>query len=272
MLRQLEKRSLIVFGVTLFASLVFARPGNQNRRPIVVAHRGASHRAPENTLSSVEMAWEIGSSVEVDIRLTRDNRVVVIHDNNTKRTAGEDRSIRQTTYRDLSRLDVGRFKGSAFRGERIPLLSEVLETLPRNRHILVEIKSDKKILPFLERILNKSGKRHQVTLIGFSLDTMATAKDRFPDRPTYWLRGTRKDKKTGRRRRHSHKWIHLAKQNDLDGLDVHFAGVDKRFADAVKAAGLDLYVWTVDRRETATRLARYGVDGITTNRPGLFSD
>ena len=71
---------------------------------------------------------------------------------------------------------------------------------------------------------------------------------------------------------HDLKLVHQAKSAGFDGLDVHYAGVNKAFTDAVKVAGLKLYVWTVDDEQEASRLKELGVDGITTNRPGWLRE
>jgi glycerophosphoryl diester phosphodiesterase len=88
------------------------------------------------------------------------------------------------------------------------------------------------------------------------------------DVPTYWLKGTEKDEETEEWIPHNPSLVQIAKNNGLDGLDVHYAGVTKELTDAVKAAGQKLYVWTVDDPEEAIRLVGLGVAGITTNRPG----
>ena len=93
-----------------------------------------------------------------------------------------------------------------------------------------------------------------------------------PDIPTYWLKGTEKDKETEEWIAHDPKLVQEVKDAGLDGLDVHYAGVNKTFVDAVKVGGLKLYVWTVDKMQEAVRLKELGVDGITTNRPGWLRD
>ena len=114
----------------------------------IIAHRGASHLAPENTLASVELAWRLGAdAVEVDVRLTRDGRIVAIHDPTTDRTAGIHLEVAATHSSHLRRLDVGRYKHPRFAGERIPYLEEVLQTVPPGRQLFVEIKCGPQILP-----------------------------------------------------------------------------------------------------------------------------
>jgi len=232
----------------------------------IIAHRGASYDAPENTMASVALGWERSADVEVDVHMSKDQRIVVIHDASTKRTAGVDVEVGETDFQDLCELDVGSFKATNFAGERIPLLADVLRTIPPGQKLYVEIKCGKEILPSLRSLLLESGNMSRIVIIGFDLETVAASK-KLIDVPTYWLKGTEKIKETEEWIPHDPNLIQMARDQGLDGLDVHYAGVTGEFARAVKAAGLKLYVWTVDDPEEATRLVKLGVDGITTNRP-----
>jgi glycerophosphoryl diester phosphodiesterase len=238
------------------------------RGPVeIIAHRGASYDAPENTLASVMRGWQVGTDVEIDVHLSKDNRIVLIHDATTKRTAGGvDLKVKETDSQELRQLDVGTFKSPQFAGERMPFLEEVLPTIPRGRKLYVEIKCGPEILPVLQPMLVQSGKLAQIVIIGFDLETVAASK-KLIDVPTYWLKGTEKTKETKEWIPHDPKLIQIARDKGLDGLDVHFAGVNEEFARAVRAAGQKLYVWTVDDPDEARRLVQLGVAGITTNRP-----
>jgi glycerophosphoryl diester phosphodiesterase len=237
----------------------------------IIAHRGASYLAPENTAASVMLGWQKGADVEIDVYLSKDSRIVVIHDASTKRTTGVDLKVSETTSAELRKLDAGRFEAEKFAGEQIPFLADIIKTIPPKRKLYVEIKCGNEILPFLRQIIRESGKMSQIVIIGFDLETV-TASKQLIDVPTYWLRAAAKDKKTDRWIPHDTKLVRTVKDKGLDGLDVHYAGVTQEFAFAVKAAGLKLYVWTVDDPEEAARLVKLGVDGITTNRPGWLRE
>lgn len=232
-----------------------------------IAHRGASYEMPENTLSAVRLAWENGAdAVELDVHLTADCQVAVIHDQDTRRVAGVDWQVRDKTLAELKTLDVGRWKGERFACERIAALEEVLATIPEGKRMLIEIKCKGEILPYLEKAVEESGKRRQLVLICFDPDVLVQCKQRMPDIPVYWLVGTEKDQQTGRLLPHSPSLIEFIGEKGLDGLSVHYEGVDKRFARAARKAGCDWYVWTVDDCETAERLIRWGARGIISNR------
>lgn len=101
---------------------------------LLIGHRGASHEAPENTLTAFELAWEEGADgIEADFRLTRDGQIVCMHDENTRRTTGISLTVADSLLDDLRRLDVGRWRGLAWAGTRIPTLSEVLAILPAGK-------------------------------------------------------------------------------------------------------------------------------------------
>ncbi len=243
-----------------------------NRPAEIIAHRGASYLAPENTLASVKLAWQMGYDAEIDIHMSKDHRIMVIHDSTTKRTATVDLKVTDTTADKLRILDAGTFKSADYSGEPIPFLEDVIATIPPERKLYVEIKSSEKLLPLLKAIIADSGKKSQIVIIAFDLDTITAAKKLMPDIPMYWLKGTDKDKKTDTYIPHSPELVQTAIDHGLDGLDLHHAGVTEQFMDAVRAANQKLYVWTVDDPERARELTALGVAGITTNRPAWLAE
>lgn len=196
------------------------------------------------------------------MHLSHDGRIVAIHDRSTARTGGTRLEVAQTRSSILRRLDVGCHKGPQFAGQRIPFLEEILEHIPPRRRLFVEVKCGTEIIPALCQLLADHGKRSQVVVIGFDLDTMQACKTAMPNLSVYWLCDS------VLLMPHGQDLIDKALTRGLDGLDVHYAGVTHTFAAAVQAAGLDLYVWTVDNPRQAAILGAWGVDGITTNRPG----
>jgi len=235
----------------------------------IIAHRGASHDAPENTLPAFQLGWEQGADAnEMDIHLTRDGRIVVIHDADAKRTTGAGDTVSGRTLDELRRLDAGSWKGAQWKGTRLPTLDEALETVPEGKRVFIEIKCGREVLPALEGVLNASGKKpEQLVLIGFNYATMKEARKRFPQHRIYWLASYEADKRTGKRP-DIDTLIRKAASAGFDGLNLHFEfPIDREFVAKVARAGLRLYVWTVDDPAVAARLAAAGVDGITTNRP-----
>jgi glycerophosphoryl diester phosphodiesterase len=92
-------------------------------KPLIIAHRGESFDAPENTLAAINLAWERGAeAVEIDIQFSKDRELVVIHDTDTKRLAGIDKKVVDQTLEELKKLDVGVWKDIQFKGERVPTI------------------------------------------------------------------------------------------------------------------------------------------------------
>src|SRR5512143_199880 len=102
----------------------------QHRRPLILAHRGASRRAPENTMAAFRLAAELGADgVELDVQLSKDGEVVVMHDSRVDRTTDGHGRIRDLPLAELRALDAGGWYAPEFAGERIPTLAEVLHEL-----------------------------------------------------------------------------------------------------------------------------------------------
>ncbi|MBI3878377.1 MAG: glycerophosphodiester phosphodiesterase, partial [Verrucomicrobia bacterium] len=198
----------------------------------------------------------------------KDGKLIISHDENTKRTTGVDKKIPQETFADLRALDAGSWKGAQWKGEKLPTLAEALATMPAGKRFFLEIKCGPEILPEFERIIKASGKKNeQLVVIAFSYEVARQAKERFPALRVYWLYDWKKDKDTGIAFT-TDELIAKAKAAKLDGLDLSFKGpIDAAYVKKVKDAGLKLYVWTVDDAAEAKKLASFGVDGITTNRP-----
>jgi glycerophosphoryl diester phosphodiesterase len=240
----------------------------------IIAHRGASYDAPENTLSSFKLGYQNkADACELDIYLTKDDNIAVIHDDDTKRTSGVPGKVVKKTLDELRQLDVGKFgkwKDKGF-SEKIPRLDEVLQLIPDDRRLFIEIKCGPEVLPELAKNIESVGTAtNQTVIIGFGYDTMKAAKEKFPNLEVNWL--VQADKTT-------HKYapveelIEKARAAKLDGLDVNSGfPIDKEFVNKVHKAGLKLYTWTVDDPEVARREAEAGVDGITTNRAGWMRE
>ena len=125
----------------------------KNKDFIIIAHRGESFDAPENTLASINLAWERNAdAVEIDIQLTKDKKIVVIHDKSTLRTGGKMKRIATSTYNELHQINVGKLKGAKWKNEKIPLLNEVIDTIPANKILFIELKSNADIINPLKSI------------------------------------------------------------------------------------------------------------------------
>src|SRR5215217_259137 len=154
----------------------------------LVAHRGESADAPENTLAAFRLAWERKvDAIELDVHLARDGTLVVCHDPDTKRTTGVAKAIKDSSWDELKGLDAGRWKGRAWEGERMPALGEALATIPEGARCFIEVKVGPEAVPALVEAVRQSGKRpEQLAVISFKAETVAEAKRRLPDLKAYY--------------------------------------------------------------------------------------
>jgi glycerophosphoryl diester phosphodiesterase len=243
----------------------------------IIAHRGASYDAPENTIASFYLGWQQKADAgELDLQLTQDGQIVVIHDLTLKRTAGLDAPVADCTLAQLRALDAGIWKGPAWKGEKLPTLREALATIPDNRRMFIEIKCGPGVLSPLQADIQGSAKQPgQGALIGFKYETMLQAKRCFPQLQVYWIVSNKTDKKSKKPLEppRLETLIEKAKAAKFDGLDLDARlPIDARWIAQIRAAGLRLFVWTVDDPAVAARLIALGVDGITTNRPGWLRE
>ncbi|HEX2853216.1 MAG TPA: glycerophosphodiester phosphodiesterase [Opitutaceae bacterium] len=237
----------------------------------IIAHRGASHAAPENTLAAARLAWtENADALELDVRLTADRQLAVIHDETTKRYADIALSVGAASMAELQRLDVGRWKDAKYAGEKIPTLDAMLAGIPPGKRVFIEIKGGPEAVPVLERCLAGSQlKPTQPVVIAFDFSTVAAAKRVLPATEVAWIL----DHDAATRSLPLDEILRRCREGGLDGLDLK-AGwpIDVAFVNRVHDAGLKLYVWTVDDPVVARRLRDAGVDGIATNRPGWLRE
>jgi len=237
-------------------------------RPEIIAHRGASHIAPENTVAAAVKAWELGAdAVEVDIYLSSDKRIIVLHDASTKRTTGADYAVAATASDVLRSLDAGSWKAPEYAGEKLPFLEEIIDTVPSGKLLYIEIKCGPEVIPELKKLLEASSKQSRMRIITFDYNTAVECERIITDVPVYWLAGTAKDD-NGEFIPHGGDLIEKSKAGGLDGLDLHYGGFSAAFVEKVKREGLGIYAWTVNDPEVFKKLKEWHVDGITTDKPG----
>jgi glycerophosphoryl diester phosphodiesterase len=236
----------------------------------IVGHRGASYDAPENTLAAIRLGWEQNAdAVEFDVYLSKDGQIVLIHDADTERVAGVKRKIVEQTTEELRQLDVGKWKHAKYTGEKIPLLSEALATIPPGKRVFIEVKCGPEIVPELKRQLALAKRpAAETAIISFQKDVIAECKKTIPTCKAYWLASIKRDKKTNEWNHTVDDLIQTGKELHADGLDLSACDlIDKSFGDKVKASGLELLVWTVNDAKVAKQMVAAGVQGITTDRP-----
>ena len=221
--------------------------------PKIIAHRGASGHAPENTMAAFQLALEMAADgIELDAMLTKDGEVVVIHDDSLDRTTNGTGAVHDFTLAELQRLDAGG-------GEKIPPLSEVLTHFAGRFLINIELKNYSSIfdsLPIKVAEMIKTHKCAQSVLISsFNPFNLPRFHRRLPEVPVGLL--TNKNK--------ARHW--LWRLFHYDALHPYFSDVDASLVSALHARGRQVNVWTVDDPAEIRRLADLGVDSIITNDP-----
>ncbi|MBU0543834.1 MAG: glycerophosphodiester phosphodiesterase [Proteobacteria bacterium] len=240
--------------------------------PIIVAHRGASKYAPENTIPSFKLAWEQDAdAIEGDFYLTKDGEIACIHDKDTKRVSGVKKVVEDTTLEELHKLDVGAWFGEEWKGTLIPTISEVFATIPDGKKIYVEIKSGSEILPRLFEEVAKAGlKKNQVIVISFDKEVIRNLKRKDPGLKAFWLSDFKRDKFSGRIEPSFNSVVDVLRQTGSDGFSSIHKLIDDSFIKEILSEGFEYHVWTVDDPETARRFKKLGAKSITTNLPGYI--
>jgi len=235
----------------------------------IISHRGASARAPENTLAAVRLALASGAAgVEVDVRLTRDRRLAVLHDPDTSRVAPGQPRLRaaSSSLAQLQTLDVGSWKDPKFSGERIPELADVIALLGPAHELLLELKSPefRAILAKLDKLLTPPAPRGipapRVIVMSFHAALVHKIKKARPAWRVLLLLNQQPSARAVRR------LLSEIRAHALDGLGQSRAWIlpDADYA-AFRAAGAILSVWTVNDPAEARLWRIRGFDYLTSD-------
>jgi len=236
----------------------------------VIAHRGDSAHRPENTLPSFAGALEVGAAlVELDVQLTADGHVIVIHDPGLDRTTTGRGDVRRLTLAEVRSVSAGypdRF-GSAYAGERVPTLSEALALLRGRARVLVEIKAesvtddaDGGIEARVADEVRRAGLADSVALISFDHRAILRLASLAPEMTRGRLFG----------RTNADEVLEAARDAACELVMPHKGQLSDALVDRVHAAGLKIATWVVDEPKELKQLARFGLYGVGSNRPGVL--
>lgn len=231
-----------------------------------VGHRGASYLAPENTLASMKLAWELGADgAECDVMLTADDRVVLFHDKNTKNLTGQSFTVNEATWEELKALPVIPRETNlpAYSHETIPLLEDVLALLPNDRLLVIEIKTGPEILPHLQKVIDTHWRSGHICFIAFDFETITETKRLYPGVPCYYLSMFKTD---------INKHMDALVENRIDGVDLRHTIIDEKVMERCRASGLDVWCWTVNDPLIAQKMRQLGVSAVTTDRPAWLKN
>jgi glycerophosphoryl diester phosphodiesterase len=233
-------------------------------RPLVIAHRGASADAPENTIAAFELALEQGADgIELDVHLSADGHPVVIHDFTLERTTDGAGPVSDHRVRDLKRLDAGGWRDRRFRGQRVQTLQEVLERFRDRARFWVELKGGSRLYPGIEERVVSMLEIYDVVdrALVQSFDHDAIAHTRSLSR----------DIRVGLLVEQAPVPAGLLDPGIANAICPDVDLVTENLRTVIREAGLECYVWTVNEPALMDRLVSWEVDGIITDRPGVLS-
>jgi len=233
----------------------------------VLAHRGFSAVAPENTLAAIAKAIESGSDgCEFDVYASKDGHIVLMHDEAVDRTTDGRGKVAELTLAELKRLDAGRWKAPEYKGQQVPTLEEALQMLRRSKcRAVIELKPSDITKKVVETI-RRSNMTRQVVLISFHASAIREARELAPEIPAAWLFGKSLEGPPEQQA----QWIaQQAAECRTHLVDLNFEIVSPELIAQLHRRGLKVWVWTVNEPVVIQVLHNWGVDAITTDDPAL---
>ena len=233
-------------------------------RPIIFAHRGDLAHAPENTLPSFQQAIQKGADgVELDVKLTADGHVIVIHDSTVDRTTDGKGRVASLTLEAIRKLDAGKWFNEKFVGTKVPLLEEVFETIGKDKMINIELKdyaaSRDGLMIKVSELIKRHNNHSQILFSSFFPSNLKTAARLLPEVPRgllampgllgLWAR--------------SFGFMF----GDYQALHPHISNTSREQMQRAHRLKRRVHVWTVNLPEEINRLKEWGVDGIITDDP-----
>jgi glycerophosphoryl diester phosphodiesterase len=253
---------------------------NEPAYDTLIAHRGESIDAPENTMPAFKMAVDRGFGFECDIYLSADKKLFTFHDKNLTRTTSGKYTMKCTEANwneIISSVNVGgwgKWKGSKYDPTSPALLEDVLKLARDGRFIYVEVKgNDPTWVPYIKEVFAKQSNAtpKNVLFISFGDDVCAELKRQMPEYRVYWLTGgkSRPNKETGDTGKvySAEDIISILKKLGVDGVDIRFdpSIVTSDFVKKIRDAGYMFHVWTIDNLAKAKLAFSRGAQTVTTN-------
>lgn len=262
------RKNLASFAVKFFLLLSFA---SYSQNPIIIAHRGASAYAPENTISAFEKAIEMGAVIiETDVHQTKDSVVVIMHDLSLDRTTNGEGLIKDISSSDFKQLSI-KLQKTVLK-ENPPTLEEAIIAINGRCKLLIELKKGNSYYPNIEK--------HIVDLIAkYNAQNWISTIHSFEKEPL--INFAKRDSSINLQ-----KLIvfnlplvsfnfdkHFSKDDfkNWEGVNVYYKFCSKRVIKKIHKLGKTVYVWTVNKPRKARKLAKRGVDGIITNKPDILT-
>lgn len=265
-------KKLAFFILTFSTLTVFAQVSQKHPKAVVkgvTAHRGNSAAFPENTLAAVQGGIDSRADwTELDIFKTKDGKIVVCHDAATGRLAGKNLVIAETTYAELSQLDIAvdfrKRHGLTIAQcpvQRIPLLSEAIALVMKQKRTRLSIQPKADIVAEAMAIVRTAKAEKMVGFNDGSLKYMSDVKRLAPRIPVFWDRPANSNIEED---------IRISKEKGFEALVINSKGITPEKISKVKAANMEVGAWTVNEREEMKALLNMGVERIYTDDPKLL--
>jgi glycerophosphoryl diester phosphodiesterase len=225
----------------------------------ITAHRGASVAAPENTMAAFRAAMEAGATyAELDVQRTRDGEIAVLHDGDLMRMGGDPRKLGALTATELATIDIGRKYGSAFAGERAPMLEQVIELVRGRMKLNVELKYNVRDPQLARAVIDRLGREafiDQVVITSLDYSALKQVKALEPRLKTGHIVTVS---------------VGNVVQSEADFLSLNAARATASMIRRAHAAGKEVHVWTVNQPDAMLRMIERGADNIITDDPALL--
>ncbi len=223
----------------------------------ITAHRGASGHAPENTLSSLRKAIEMGADFcEIDVQETIDGVLILFHDNNFKRTPGIDKNVWETTYDEVKNLEAGCWFDSSYKGEPVPLFEVFLDKAKGKIKLNIELKNNGHQVSLAEKVVDMITEKdfiEECVITSFDFALIDKVKQMNPKIKAGYI------------------FSRLPKfdvfTSNVDLLSVNKGLVDSEFVEKAKQNGKEIHVWTVNKTDEMQKLIDLNVTNIITDFP-----
>lgn len=232
------------------------------------AHRGSVTEAPENTVSAIKkaLAHDV-QAIEIDVQLTKDNHLVIVHDHHLRRFNKKIKGdVRDYTLKEIKQFNIGAYFSKEFANEKLATLEEMLEIIPKTLFLNIEIKNAPVVYEHISEILLTTLKKHErtehVLISSFNHETLQYFQTEAPHIPL----GLLFERRVFRPLKH-------AKQSSLEVYSIHpnKLHINKRFIKKCHKAGYKVYPYTVNDVSTYQRFKAWGVDGVFSDNPAIFS-
>jgi glycerophosphoryl diester phosphodiesterase len=240
-------------------------------KPLIMGHRGYQARYPENTMASFLAAIEAGAQfVELDVTLTRDQQVVVMHDDTVDRTTDGNGRVSDLDLKALQQLDAGSWFDPRFAGERVPLLKDVLQQLAPRAHLNIEIKAHHKTDPGLIGLVEQkvidlvwaTTVKKEVLVSSFDPEVLKRIKQLDPSMAVAFISETSPFGETRA----------LCLELGVFSYHPHLAFLERDLVAALHTEGVYIFPWNVEKAEDINRAFSLGVDGLIAKDPAMVLD